>query len=129
MFIKEGIFSGFSVDDIGRAEEFYSKLPGIAVKRMKMGVLELLTEGNNPIIIYPKADHQPATFTILNFPVEDINQAVDAMLERGIEFLHYTGEIGTDEKGICRGNKELGYPHLAWFKDPAGNILSLIEDV
>lgn len=129
MFIKEGIFSGFSVDNIDRAEEFYGRLPGMRIKRLKMGVLELLTEGNNPIIIYPKADHLPATFTILNLPVSNIDKAVEEMVSQGIEFLKYTGDIATDESGICRGDKELGYPHLAWFKDPAGNILSLIENV
>ncbi|MBA4053124.1 MAG: glyoxalase, partial [Marivirga sp.] len=80
--------------------------------------------GNNPIVIYPKPNHVPATFTVLNFPVKDIEKMVDELIAKGIVFEQYTGEIATDEKGICRSSKG---PNIAWFKDPAGNILSIIE--
>lgn len=88
-----------------------------------MGLLELHLEGNNPIIVYPKPDHVPATFTVLNFPVVDIEVAVDALSKKGIVFERYDG-LNTDEKGISHNEG----PLIAWFKDPAGNILSVIQD-
>ena len=91
-----------------------------------MGLLELSPEGGNRVIIYPKPNHVPATFTVLNFPVKNIDEAVDELIKKGITFEQYDGPIKTDEKGICRsGGKG---PNIAWFKDPAGNILSLIEE-
>lgn len=124
MFGQTKAFSGFSVNDIKKAKAFYQNTLGLTVKDTPMGVLELHIEGNNPIIIYPKPDHVPATFTILNFPVPDIENAVDALIVKGIVFEQYEGNIKTDAKGISRGN---GGPNIAWFKDPAGNILSVIE--
>ncbi|MBT1699023.1 VOC family protein [Fulvivirgaceae bacterium PWU4] len=124
MFGQTKAFSGFSVNDIKKAKAFYQNTLGLTVKDTPMGVLELHIEGNNPIIIYPKPDHVPATFTILNFPVPDIENAVDALIVKGIVFEQYEGNIKTDSKGISRGN---GGPNIAWFKDPAGNILSVLE--
>lgn len=119
-------FSGFSVNDIPEAKNFYAAVLGLDVKDNPMGLIELHLEGGNHIIIYPKPDHVPATFTVLNFPVEDIDKAADELIGKGIRFEQYDEPIKTDEKGICRGGGK--GPNIAWFKDPAGNILSLIED-
>jgi len=118
-------FSGFSVDDLQKAKKFYTEILGIEVKDNPMGLIELHIEGSNRIIIYPKPNHEPATFTILNFPVDNIDEAVDELISKGIKFEQYEGEIKTDEKGICRNPQG---PKIAWFKDPAGNILSVIEE-
>ncbi len=119
-------FSGFSVNDIQKAKEFYSGILGLVVKNNSMGLIELVVENGNHIVIYPKSNHIPATFTLLNFPVTNIEEAVDELINKGITFEQYEGQIKTDEKGICYsgGNG----PNIAWFKDPAGNILSLIEE-
>ncbi len=117
-------FSGFSVNDLQRAKEFYSKTLGLTVTDNPMGLIELQIEGSNNIIVYPKPDHTPATFTILNFPVDNIDKAVDELISLGVKFEQYGGDIQTDEKGICRSEQG---PNIAWFKDPAGNILSVIE--
>ncbi|MEO9022163.1 MAG: VOC family protein [Ginsengibacter sp.] len=118
-------FSGFSVNDISKAKNFYLEILGLDVKDNPMGLLELNLEGGNHIIIYPKPNHVPATFTVLNFPVKNIDEAVDGLIKKGITFEQYEDPIKTDEKGICRsGGKG---PDIAWFRDPAGNILSLIE--
>lgn len=124
MFKHTKAFSGFSVNDIQKAKEFYGNMLGLEIKEGIMGILELHIEGNNPVIVYPKPNHEPATFTILNFPVDNIDKAVDALIEKGVVFEQYGGDIKTDEKGISRDN---GGPHIAWFKDPAGNILSVLE--
>lgn len=116
-------FSGFSVDDMQKAKLFYGKTLGLKVRNNPMEMLELYLEGNNRIIIYPKSDHVPATFTILNFPVEDIEVAVDALTKRGVVFEQYN-ELNTDKKGISHNEG----PLIAWFKDPAGNILSVIQE-
>ena len=118
-------FSGFSVDDGPRAKAFYGDTLGLEVsEEPEHGLLFLHLPGDRDTLIYPKPDHSPATFTILNFPVEDIETAVEELTERGVRFERYPGtEMETDEKGIFRG----GGPNIAWFKDPAGNILSLIE--
>lgn len=116
-------FSSFSVDDLRKAKEFYGETLGVKVKTDAEG-LELHFPGNT-IFIYPKKNHVPATFTILNFPVTDIETAVDGLSKRGVRFEKYTeGELKTDEKGIFRGDG----PTIAWFKDPAGNFLSVIEE-
>ena len=117
-------FSGFSVDNLEKAKEFYSKILGLEVTENKMGVLELHVSGGNNILIYPKPNHVPATFTILNFPVENIEKSVDDLVDAGVRFEQYDGELQTDSKGIFRG----GGPLIAWFKDPAGNILSVLEE-
>jgi catechol 2,3-dioxygenase-like lactoylglutathione lyase family enzyme len=125
MFKNNRAFSSFSVDDLSQAKTFYSGVLGVEVSDNAMGLLELHINSGSHVLVYPKgADHQPATFTILNFPVDNIEQAVDELVSRGVTFEHYDyGELKTDEKGIFRveGVKQ------AWFKDPAGNILSVIE--
>jgi predicted enzyme related to lactoylglutathione lyase len=116
-------FSGFAAPDMGKLKEFYGQTLGLNVTD-EHGLLTLHLAGGNNVLIYPKADHVPATFTVLNFPVGDVDQAVDELGERGIRFEKYDGpEIKTDEKGIMRGKG----PTIAWFKDPAGNILSVLE--
>jgi catechol 2,3-dioxygenase-like lactoylglutathione lyase family enzyme len=116
-------FSGFAVGDIEKAKEFYGRTLGLKVSESN-GSLTLHLAGGNNVLIYPKPNHTPATFTVLNFPVKDINQAVDELAGRGVRFEIYDlPEIKTDKKGIMRGNG----PTIAWFKDPAGNILSVIE--
>jgi len=117
-------FSSFSVDDIEKAREFYQLTLGLEVKDSEMGILELLIAESTPVMIYPKVDHQAATFTVLNFPVESVENAVDALGVKGVQFEHYTDmDFKTDEKGIFRGEGIV----IAWFKDPAGNILSILE--
>ena len=116
-------FSGFSVDDLSAAKTFYHNTLGLTVKDNPMGLLELHVEGSTPILVYHKPHHTPATFTILNFPVEDVEQAVDTLTAQGITFEQYA-ELNTDEKGISRSHEG---PTIAWFKDPAGNILSLLQ--
>ena len=116
--------SGFSVDDLQKAKNFYSEVLGLEVKDNPMGLIELHIAGSNNIIVYPKPNHEPATFTILNFPVDNIDKAVDELISKGVQFEQYEGRIKTDGKGICRNPQ--GHK-IAWFKDPAGNILSLIE--
>lgn len=118
-------FSGFSVNDLQKAKRFYGEVLGLMVKDHPMGLIELHLEGNNPLVIYPKPDHAPASFTVLNFPVNDIDKTVDDLISKGIVFEQYGGEIATDEKGICRSENG---PQIAWFKDPAGNILSVLEE-
>ena len=120
-------FSGFSVDDVEKAKKFYGQTLGLKVSKVPEmeDVLELHLGSGAKVLIYPKPDHQPATFTILNFPVDDVDQTVDELTRRGVRFERYDGNIKTDEKGISRGN---GGPTIAWFKDPAGNILSVLED-
>ena len=116
-------FSGFAVQDIGAARAFYTDALGLRVTEDN-GMLTLRLAGDRPVIVYPKPDHVPATYTILNFPVDDIEAAVDDLAARGVEFEHYEGTPAeTDEKGIFRG----GGPLIAWFTDPAGNIMSVLE--
>lgn len=123
MFKDAKAFSGFSVNDLRKAKEFYGETLGLDVVEMPEG-LQLSISGGHKIFIYPKPNHTPATFTILNFPVDDIEQAVDDLTQRGVQFEHYNqGELSTDEKGIARGPG----PKIAWFKDPGGNILSVLE--
>ncbi len=125
MFKTTKAFSGFSVNDIKKAKEFYSKTLGLDVEEVMNGnVLQLNIHGGGTIMIYQKDNHTPATFTILNFPVENIEEAVDGLTERGIRFLQYNEPIKTDEKGICRRS---GGPLIAWFEDPAGNIISVLQ--
>jgi catechol 2,3-dioxygenase-like lactoylglutathione lyase family enzyme len=122
MFKDTKAFSGFAVDDLAKAREFYEQTLGIRVTD-ENGLLTLqLADGDRPTLIYPKPDFEPATYTILNFPVDDIDEAVDALSERGVDFEIYEG-FGQDEKGISR---DAG-PPIAWFRDPAGNILSVLQ--
>jgi catechol 2,3-dioxygenase-like lactoylglutathione lyase family enzyme len=127
MFRESKAFSGFSVDDLEAAKTFYSETLGLDVSEEPAGLGLQLAVGN-AVFLYPKPDHTPATFTVLNFPVADIDAAVDALTSRGVRFEHYEGEAGTDEKGVFRGVDRGMGPNIAWFTDPAGNILSVIED-
>ncbi len=122
-----GTFSSFSADDIGEARKFYGKTLGVEVSDNEEGGLELAFEDGSSVFIYPKDDHEPATFTVLNFSVDDIDVAVDELTSRGIVFEEYEDDIETDEKGIFRGKESGNGPNIAWFKDPAGNFLSVIE--
>jgi catechol 2,3-dioxygenase-like lactoylglutathione lyase family enzyme len=123
MFKNTKAFSGFSVNDIQKAKEFYGQTLGLEVSEA-YGLVTLHIAGGTNILMYPKENHTPATFTILNFPVANIEQAVDELARRGVHFESYNdGDLVTDEKGIFRG----GGPKIAWFKDPAGNILSVLE--
>ena len=122
MFKDTKAFSGFAVPDIAAAKAFYGDTLGIDVTE-EHGLLTLNIAGDRPTLIYPTPDHEPANYTILNFPVDDIEATVDVLTERGVTFERYEGtEVETDEKGIFRG----GGPLIAWFKDPAGNVLSVI---
>jgi catechol 2,3-dioxygenase-like lactoylglutathione lyase family enzyme len=121
MFEKTNAFSGFAVDDLQKARDFYAKTLGLRVSE-EHGLLTLHIAGGRDTLIYPKPDYIPATYTILNFPVEDIDKAVDALAARGVRFERYEG-FDQDTKGIARS----GTPYVAWFKDPAGNILSVLQ--
>jgi predicted enzyme related to lactoylglutathione lyase len=123
MFKASKAFSSFSVDDLSKAKEFYGKKLGLKVSESAEG-LELHPAGDAGVFIYPKPNHKPATFTVLNFMVDDIEAAVDELKKTGVRFEKYDGEIKTDEKGIHRN----GGPTIAWFKDPAGNILSVLQN-
>ncbi|HYK46820.1 MAG TPA: VOC family protein [Parafilimonas sp.] len=126
MFKVTKAFSSFSVDDLEKAREFYSGTLGVDVVKNDMGILELHIGGDDRFIIYPKPNHQPATFTVLNFPVHNIEEAVDDLTAKGIAFERYDmPNIKTNEKGIADGG---GGPKIAWFKDPAGNILSVLQE-
>jgi catechol 2,3-dioxygenase-like lactoylglutathione lyase family enzyme len=118
-------FCGFSVDDLHKAKEFYGDVLGLKVSEGMMGTLELDLAGGGKVFLYAKPDHAPATFTVLNFPVEDVDAAVDELQRRGVRFERYEKpEIRTDPKGIHRAD---GGPVIAWFKDPAGNVLSVLH--
>jgi predicted enzyme related to lactoylglutathione lyase len=118
--------SGFSVNDMTKAKEFYAGTLGIEVSENDMGIMTLKIAGGTNILVYAKPNHEPASFTILNFQVEDVDKTVDELTKAGITFEQYDfGQMKTDEKGIMHGN---GYgPDIAWFKDPAGNILSVLK--
>lgn len=126
MFKHTKAFSGFSVDDTDKAKEFYGEILGLDVEELDMpGILRINIEGGTKILVYTKPNHTPATFTILNFPVRDINQAVDDLTARGVKFKIYDEpNFQTNEKGIFLG----GGPKIAWFRDPAGNFLSVLEE-
>ena len=121
MLADSKAFSGFAAPDIEAEREFYGDKLGIKVTE-EHGLLTLHLAGDRPTLIYPKADHEPAGYTILNFPVDDVEAAVDELSARGVQFEKYDG-FDQDEKGIARGNG----PDIAWFKDPAGNILAVLK--
>jgi predicted enzyme related to lactoylglutathione lyase len=121
MFKDSPGFSGFSTDDLAKAKTFYADTQGVAVTEQD-GVLALHLGGGHEVIIYPKPNHEPATFTVLNFPVPDIDQTIDRLTQAGVQMERYEG-FDQDARGIMRDE---GFP-IAWFKDPAGNILSVIE--
>ena len=114
-------FSGFAVDDLEKAKAFYEDTLGLKTSE-DHGLMTLHLAGERPTIVYPKPDHEPASYTILNFPVDDIDAAVEALMDRGVAFEIYEAS-GQDDKGVMR---EYG-PPIAWFRDPAGNILSVIQ--
>jgi predicted enzyme related to lactoylglutathione lyase len=122
MLKESKAFSSFSSNDIAKAKKFYGETLGLQLSESN-GLVELQLAGGFEVMIYPKPNHVPATFTVLNFHVSDIESAVDQLTKKGVVFEHYDGEIETDAKGIHRGHG----PLIAWFKDPAGNILSVVE--
>jgi len=126
MFSFEKTFSSFSVDDLAKAKDFYRKTLNLDVKDTPEG-LALNLPGGNVVFLYPKPNHTPATFTALNFQVKDIETTVDELTAAGVKFERYEGELLTDKKGIAHGNGK-GPESIAWFKDPAGNFISVLED-
>jgi predicted enzyme related to lactoylglutathione lyase len=125
MFKDSKAFSSFSTNDLGAAKEFYGGALGLDIKEdTTMNILELHLAGGGSVMIYPKDNHEPATFTVLNFTTGKVEEAVDALAAKGVKFEQYTGDLQTDEKGISRG---MGVS-IAWFKDPAGNILAVIQE-
>lgn len=121
-------FYSFSTNDMARTQDFYDNILGLKVKKHEMGMLQVHIQGKESCMIYPKENHVPATFTVLNFEVTDIEEKVDALIAKGISFEHYPAPLKTDEKGICWPPQGTNRPAIAWFKDPGGNILSLIEE-
>jgi catechol 2,3-dioxygenase-like lactoylglutathione lyase family enzyme len=121
MFTNTKAFSGFSVSDVAKAREFYGDTLGLKTSEAD-GLLTLHLAGDRDVIVYPKPNHTPATYTILNFPVDDIDKAVEELTSRGVRFERYDG-LEQDEKGIHR----TGGPLIAWFTDPAGNVLSVLQ--
>ena len=115
-------FSGYSIDDADAAKEFYTDVLGLDVREIGNDFLHLVLDGDTIVLLYPKDDHQPATFTVLNLPVDDVHVAVTELGEKGLEFLHYDG-APQDEFGVMTGQG----PEIAWFTDPAGNVLSVVE--
>jgi catechol 2,3-dioxygenase-like lactoylglutathione lyase family enzyme len=127
MFTDTPAFSGFSVDDLKAAREFYGDKLGLEVDAGPMG-LKVQLGGGTTIFAYAKPNHQPATYTMLNFQVDDIDKAVDELTAAGISIERYPDMPHQDDKGIARGLKANMGPDIAWFKDPAGNILSVLQD-
>jgi catechol 2,3-dioxygenase-like lactoylglutathione lyase family enzyme len=121
MFTNTKAFSGFAVEDVQKAREFYGETLGLETSE-EHGLLTLHLAGDRDTLVYPKPDHTPATYTILNFPVDDIEKAVDELASRGVRFERYDG-FEQDERGIFRG----AGPFIAWFRDPAGNVLSVLQ--
>lgn len=121
-------FSGYSVDDLEAAKRFYSETLGLPIDEPGMGFGFRFPNGHQ-VFIYPKADHQPATFTVLNFPVDDIDATIDELAAKGITFIQYSNpEMPQDEKGVLRGRSINRGPDIAWFTDPAGNILAVLQE-
>ncbi len=116
-------FSGFSVDDAGTAREFYTDMLQFDVRELQHGLLELKLDGDTSVLMYAKDDHVPATFTVLNLPVDDVHAAVRELSERGVTFIHYDG-MPQDEAGVMTTDDG---PEIAWFHDPAGNVLSVVQ--
>ncbi len=126
MLVYTKVFSSFSVNDLEKAKDFYEKSLGFPVKMSPEG-LDVQVAKDYNVFLYPKPNHQPATFTVLNMKVMSVEAAVDALTAAGVKFEHYGGDIQTDEKGIFHGGPGKG-PTIAWFTDPAGNILSVVEN-
>ena len=124
MLRDSAAFCGFSADDLDAARTFYAETLGLDVDRdEEMGLLSLRLGGGTTVMIYPKPNHQPATFTVLNFPVDDVEAVVDDLTAKGVGFERYDG-FDQDDKGISRGNG----PTIAWFTDPAGNIIAVLDE-
>lgn len=126
MFHDSPVFAGFSTDDLARAREFYGQTLGIPLTE-ENGMLNLHPTGGGTVLIYPKDNHEPASFTVLNLPVKDIDAAVDRLTAAGIQLERYEG-MEQDERGIARPPKLEYGPPIAWFKDPAGNVISVIQE-
>ena len=127
MFKNSKAFSSFAVRDLDEARKFYTQTLGVDVSDVPgmKGLMQLKLAGGTTVMVYPKPDHVPATYTVLNFPVDDVERAVDALVERGVRFeIYREGPVKTDAKGIASGDDG---PRIAWFKDPSGNILSVLE--
>ncbi|WP_210506205.1 VOC family protein [Naasia sp. SYSU D00057] len=127
MFTEVAAFSGFSSNAIEESKRFYGDVLGLRVQE-EMGGLRLLLGGGGSVFVYPKENHEPASFTVLNFPVQDIDAAVDELRAKGVETKIYSDDdFPSDEKGIVRG-AQFGGPDIAWFRDPAGNVLSVLAE-
>jgi catechol 2,3-dioxygenase-like lactoylglutathione lyase family enzyme len=124
MFKDSKAFSGFAVKDLDAARTFYGETLGVDARSGPMGMLELHLASGAVVLVYPKEDHQAANYTILNFPVSDVDAAVDRLTAAGVRMEQYGADFGQDEKGISRGNG----PTIAWFKDPSGNIISVLDE-
>ena len=127
MLENSNAFSSFAVKDLQAARKFYTQTLGLQVSEVPgmSGLLQIQIAGGAKVLVYGKPDHTPATFTVLNFPVESVDRTVDALVERGVRFeIYREGPVKTDSKGISAGN---GGPRIAWFRDPSGNILSVLE--
>lgn len=128
MFKPKSAFSGFSVNDLAKAKRFYSDTLGLTVEADGIG-LRLQPAPGYPVFVYPKEDHQPATFTVLNLVVDRIDEAMDVLKSKGVTFEHYrSDDMPQDEKGILRGLSHDMGPDIAWFKDPAGNVLAILQE-
>ena len=127
IFTKAPVFASFAVKDLDRARQFYGSTLGLDVREDKqMGTLEIHSPDKSHVLVYPKPDHQPAVFTVLNLQVRDIDEAVDALTSAGVTFERYnTADMKTDAKGVVRGDNN--GPSIAWFRDPSGNIVSVLE--
>lgn len=125
MLITNAAFSGFSVNDLAKAKKFYSDILGFTITESPMGLM-LKVPSSNDIFVYEKNDHSAATYTMLNIPVDDIDSAADELANKGVVFEQYRGM--TDKKGVARGISQNMGPDIAWFKDPSGNILSILND-
>lgn len=123
------IVPSFAVKDLDSARTFYGTKLGLNVRKDDMGILEIRGTTGQTVLVYPKPDHKPAVFTVLNLEVRDIDEAVDGLTQAGIPLEHYNGENGvqTDTKGVARGDKQGQGPSIAWFRDPSGNIVSVME--
>jgi catechol 2,3-dioxygenase-like lactoylglutathione lyase family enzyme len=127
IFTKAPVFASFAVKDLDPARQFYGRTLGLAIREDKqMGIFEIQSPDKSHVMVYPKPDHQPANFTVLNLQVRNIDDAVDALTSAGVKFEHYnTPDMKTDAKGVVRGDNR--GPSIAWFRDPSGNIVSVLE--
>jgi catechol 2,3-dioxygenase-like lactoylglutathione lyase family enzyme len=123
MFTPSGAFSGFSIDDADAAKEFYGETLGLRVTQLENGFLNLHLESGAVVLAYVKENHEPASFTVLNFEVDDVDAAVDDLNARGVDTNIYGSDIPADHRGVMKGNG----PDIAWFRDPAGNVLSVLS--